>query len=251
MPFNVVIPARYASTRFPGKPLALIKGKPMIQHVHQRAIESGAEKVFVATDDKRIEDTCLSFGADVVMTDSQHENGTARIAEVVEKKSIDDEQIIINVQGDEPFIPPENIKQLAAMLDNNPNTQMSTLCHKIHDKDEVFNPNVVKVVMDESGHALYFSRSVIPYPRDFIKEGKLTCELSELPFAFYRHIGIYGYRAKFIKTYKALGDTTLSRYESLEQLRVLEKGYKIAVQASKVAPPQGVDTPEDLEKLKD
>lgn len=249
MSFTVVIPARYASTRFPGKPLVKVKDKPMIQHVYERAVASGAKAVFIATDDERIEDCCRSFCDSVVMTSSNHENGTSRIAEVIEKASISDDEIIINVQGDEPFIPPENIVQLAKLLTSNADVPMSTLCYPIDDEEDVFNPNVVKVVMDKQHRSLYFSRSAIPYPRDYMTNGALNVDFKDLPFSFMRHIGLYGYRAGFVKTYKDLSPTPLSVYESLEQLRVLEHGFDIVIEPANVAPPHGIDTPEDLAKL--
>ncbi|MEM0910859.1 MAG: 3-deoxy-manno-octulosonate cytidylyltransferase [Pseudomonadota bacterium] len=249
MSFTVVIPARYASTRFPGKPLVDVNGKPMIQHVFERSIASGASAVYIATDDKRICARCNQFCDSVVMTSSEHENGTSRIAEVIETKNIPDDEIIINVQGDEPFIPPENIVQLADLLSNNDEASMSTLSFPIDDAADIFNPNVVKVVTDKHDRALYFSRSPIPFARDFIKGNELTVTIDELPFTYMRHIGIYGSRAGFVKTYKALPPTPLSVHESLEQLRVLEHGFAILIASANVAPPHGIDTPADLEKL--
>ncbi len=221
----------------------------MIQHVFERAVESGANAVYIATDDNRIRERCVEFCDSVVMTSNAHENGTSRIAEVIESTCIKDDEIIINVQGDEPFIPPENIVQLAKLLIENTDAAMSTLCYPIDDEADIFNPNVVKAVVDEHQQALYFSRSAIPYAREYFSDNSLNVDINELPFSFMRHIGLYGYRASFVKTYKDLSPTPLSVHESLEQLRVLEHGYRILMASASVAPPHGIDTPEDLEKL--
>ena len=248
--FTVVIPARFASTRFPGKPLALIQQKPMIQHVYERALEAGATQIIVATDDPRIEAAAQSFGADVCMTSDNHQSGTTRISEVINIRGIDDSQIVINVQGDEPFIPAANIRQVADNLALYAHFPMATLCYPILDSADVLNPNIVKVVKDCQHKALYFSRAPIPYPRDAIKtdsEGVLV--LDKLDYSYYRHIGIYGYRAQFVKNFSNMSHSELESCESLEQLRVLEHGYAIHVDVAKDAPPHGVDTPEDLAKL--
>ncbi|MGQ8363933.1 3-deoxy-manno-octulosonate cytidylyltransferase [Glaciecola sp. 1036] len=249
MSFVVVIPARFASTRFPGKPLAVINGKTMLAHVFERAKESGANRIIVATDDHRISEEAQKFGAEVCMTSEDHQSGTSRISEVIEKCKIDAEQIIVNVQGDEPFIPPENIQQVADALLQHPQIPMSTLCYPITESSDLLNPNVVKVVTTKENLAIYFSRSVIPYPREYMQGNQLTCPLGDIPHTYYRHIGIYGYRAGFIDTYMKMPSANLEKIESLEQLKVLENGYDIMVQVSKKAPPHGVDTPEDLQKL--
>ncbi len=243
MSFTVVIPARYGSTRFPGKPLANIKGRPMIQHVYERAIESGAESVIIATDDPRIGETAESFNAKVCYTASTHSSGTERIAEVIEKESIAAERIVVNVQGDEPFIPAQNIAQVAENLAQQPDLQMSTLCFPIDNKKEIENPNVVKVVFDHAGKAMYFSRAPIPYDRSWVNNTQ------NMQAAYYRHIGIYAYRAKFVGEYLGLPVSQYEQIESLEQLRVLYSGYGIHVDLACEAPPHGVDTPEDLAKL--
>jgi len=240
MSFTVIIPARYQSTRLPGKPLADIAGKPMIEWVYQQALQAGAEKVIIATDDSRVEAAALAFGADVCMTSPLHESGTERLAEVVEKMAIPDDHIIVNVQGDEPLIPPEIITQVAENLAKS-QAPMATLSVDITDEEEAFNPNAVKVVTDEQGYALYFSRATIPWDRDaFAGQDK------HLPQPLQRHIGIYAYRAGFINTYINWAPSTLEKIECLEQLRVLWYGEKIHVAVAKKAPAAGVDTPEDL-----
>ncbi|WP_105903429.1 3-deoxy-manno-octulosonate cytidylyltransferase [Vibrio gangliei] len=241
MSFTVVIPSRYQSSRLPGKPLADIAGKPMVQWVHEQAIQAGAERVIVATDDARIEAVVKGFGGEVCMTSPDHQSGTERLAEVVEKMGIADDHIIVNVQGDEPLIPPSIIKQVADNLANS-TAPMATLGVNIDEPQEVFNPNAVKVVTDEQGYALYFSRASIPWDRDaWAKEDKTIRQ------PLMRHIGIYGYRAGFINTYINWQPSALEQIESLEQLRVLWYGEKIHVALAKEAPAAGVDTPEDLE----
>lgn len=242
MSFTVIIPARYSSTRFPGKPLALIKNKPMIQHVYERAIESGASKVIVATDDQRIADVCTKFDASICMTNPEHESGTERIAQVVEDMCIESNEIVVNVQGDEPFIPVENINQVASNLSNS-QMQMSTLCFPIEEFRDASNPNIVKVVKAKTGKALYFSRAMIPFDRASMGSAMAAQQV------YYRHIGIYAYRAGFITEYLSLSSSDYEVIESLEQLRVLYHGYDIHVEVAKCAPPHGVDTPEDLAKL--
>ncbi|NVD06935.1 3-deoxy-manno-octulosonate cytidylyltransferase [Vibrio sp. JPW-9-11-11] len=244
MSFTVVIPARYQSTRLPGKPLADIAGKPMIQWVYQQAIQAGAEKVIIATDDQRVEQVVKAFNGEVCMTSPDHQSGTERLAEVVDKMSIPDEHIIVNVQGDEPLIPPSIIKQVADNLADS-DAPMATLAVEINDEAEVFNPNAVKVVTDKDGYALYFSRATIPWDRDqFAGEPKLIAQ------PLMRHIGIYAYRAGFINTYINWQPTALEKIECLEQLRVLWHGEKIHVAVAKQAPAAGVDTPHDLEVVR-
>ncbi|MFH0256949.1 3-deoxy-manno-octulosonate cytidylyltransferase [Vibrio rumoiensis] len=241
MSFTVVIPSRYQSSRLPGKPLADIAGKPMVQWVHQQALQAGAERVIVATDDARIEAVVKSFGGEVCMTSPDHQSGTERLAEVVEKMGIADDHIIVNVQGDEPLIPPSIIKQVADNLANS-TAPMATLGVNIDEPEEVFNPNAVKVVTDEQGYALYFSRASIPWDRDAWASDNKTIRNPLM-----RHIGIYAYRAGFINTYINWQPSALEQIESLEQLRVLWYGEKIHVALAKEAPAAGVDTPEDLE----
>lgn len=252
MDFIVVIPARYGSTRFPGKPLALIQGKPMIQHVVERAIEAGAKKVIVATDDDRIANAVRTFDAEVCMTRNDHESGTTRIAEVLNSYGTSDDTIVVNVQGDEPFIPSVNIKQVARNLHDNADIPMATLAYPIADSQDIFNPNVVKVLADKNKRALYFSRAPIPFDRDVFAKQQTqrgNIDIGDLTSIYLRHIGIYGYRAGFVKTYDELAPTQLEKTESLEQLRVLWHGYPIHIDVARHAPPHGVDTPEDLQRL--
>lgn len=244
MSFTVVIPARYHSSRLPGKPLADIGGKPMIQWVYEQSIKSGAQQVVIATDDERVEQVALSFGATVCMTSSAHESGTERLAEVIEKMQIDSQQIIVNVQGDEPLIPPTIIKQVAQNLANS-DAPMSTLAVEIDHQSEVFNPNAVKVVTDKDGYALYFSRASIPWDRD-----NFATENRQVVQPLLRHIGIYAYRAGFINTYINWQPTALEKIECLEQLRVLWYGEKIHVDVALESPAAGVDTPEDLDAVR-
>ncbi|EGA66432.1 3-deoxy-manno-octulosonate cytidylyltransferase [Vibrio brasiliensis] len=244
MSFTVVIPARYQSTRLPGKPLADIGGKPMIQWVHEQALQAGADKVIIATDDERVEQVVKSFGGEVCMTSPDHESGTERLAEVVEKMAIPDDHIIVNVQGDEPLIPPSIIAQVADNLANS-QAPMATLAVEIDHEAEVFNPNAVKVVTDKDGYAMYFSRATIPWDRDNFAGQQQTVAQPLM-----RHIGIYAYRAGFINTYINWQPTTLEKIECLEQLRVLWYGEKIHVEVAKEAPAAGVDTPEDLEVVR-
>lgn len=243
-PFVVVIPARFASSRLPGKPLADIDGKPMVQWVYERAIASGALKAIVATDNQGVFDAVKAFGGEVVMTDEKHTSGTERIAEVVEKYDFSDDTIIVNVQGDEPMIPSSNIKQLAQNLSlcQSKGVGMATLAEPICSIAELQNPNVVKVATDKDGFAMYFSRSAIPYDRDGDKE--------TLNYGYLRHIGIYAYSTGFIKQYVSWPVSQLEQIESLEQLRVLWQGEKIHVAEAVEPPPAGVDTPEDLEQVR-
>lgn len=245
MAFTVIIPARYNSSRLPGKPLADIGGKPMVQHVYERAKQSGAERVVVATDDVRVEAAVQAFGGDVCMTSPDHESGTERLAEVVKLMGIDDDHTIVNVQGDEPLIPASIIAQVAENLQSS-QAPMATLGVAIEHEAEVFNPNAVKVVTDQNGFALYFSRATIPWDRDaYANEPKSAAKQPLM-----RHIGIYAYRAGFINTYINWAPSALEKIESLEQLRVLWYGERIHVALAIDAPPAGVDTPEDLEQVR-
>jgi len=249
MSFTVVIPARYASTRFPGKPLAELGGKPMIAHVYERACESEASRVVVATDDERIAAVAEGFGAEVVMTSADHPSGTDRLQEVAQKLGFFADEIIVNVQGDEPLIPAKIINQVAHNLAARPEAAISTLAEPIETVEALLNPNVVKVVTDREGMALYFSRAPIAWPRDaMIKNVQLT----ELPdsFSWRRHIGMYAYRVRFLNDYVSWPPAPIETCESLEQLRALWNGAKIHVDNALIAPPTGVDTPEDLERLR-
>ncbi|ELS9502809.1 3-deoxy-manno-octulosonate cytidylyltransferase [Vibrio parahaemolyticus] len=244
MSFTVVIPARYSSSRLPGKPLADIGGKPMVQWVYEQAMQAGADDVIIATDDERVSAAVEQFGGKVCMTSANHESGTERLAEVVEKMAIPADHIIVNVQGDEPLVPPVIIRQVADNLAAS-NAPMATLAVEIESEDEVFNPNAVKVVADERGYAMYFSRATIPWDRDnFSKQDKAIVN------PLMRHIGIYAYRAGFINTYVNWAPSALEQIECLEQLRVLWYGEKIHVAVAKEAPAAGVDTPEDLEAVR-
>jgi 3-deoxy-manno-octulosonate cytidylyltransferase (CMP-KDO synthetase) len=245
--FVVVIPARYASTRLPGKALLDIAGKPMVVHVAERARDSGAREVWVATDDERILQAVQAHGLHVMMTDAGHASGTDRIAEVAARLGWEDANIVVNVQGDEPRIAPELIREVAQALSSDREAAMSTACHVLHRPEDLFDPNVVKVVLDAKQHALYFSRATIPWARDaFARERNVIPE--ELPI--YRHIGIYGYRCGFLKQYAALEIPAIERFEALEQLRALWHGLRIAVAITEHAPEAGVDTPEDLEAVR-
>ncbi|GAB7219809.1 3-deoxy-manno-octulosonate cytidylyltransferase [Vibrio comitans] len=244
MSFTVIIPARYQSTRLPGKPLADICGKPMIEHVYRQAIQAGADQVIIATDDQRVADVATEFGGTVCMTSPDHESGTERLAEVVEKMGIAPDHIVVNVQGDEPLIPPVVIAQVADNLAAS-TAPMATLGVAIEDAEEAFNPNAVKVVTDNQGYALYFSRATIPWDRD-----QFAGDKAQLKQPLMRHIGIYAYRAGFIKKYINWAPSALEKIESLEQLRVLWYGEKIHVALAKQTPPPGVDTPEDLEAVR-
>lgn len=242
-PFVVIIPARYDSTRLPGKPLADIGGKPMIQWVYEQSIASGASQVIVATDDQRVVEAVKSFGGDVCMTDKSHNSGTERLAEVITKQEFGADTIVVNVQGDEPLIPSDNIRQVAQNLANAKAAQMATLSVKINTVEEAFNPNAVKVVCDSNGYALYFSRSTIPYDRNHFLNNE---DISTIGDFYQRHIGIYAYHAGFIQRYVKWSESPLEHIEMLEQLRVLWHGEKIHVAEAAVSPHAGVDTPDDL-----
>ena len=235
--FVVIIPARYASSRFPGKPLADIGGKPMVVRVCERAAKSGAAAVHVATDDERIATAVRAHGHQAIMTRADHPSGTDRLAEAARKLKLSEKQIVVNVQGDEPLIAPRLIAQVARILERKRDAAVSTACHAIHDAESLANPNVVKVVLDAEGYALYFSRAQIPYPR----EPGAVC---------YRHAGIYGYRVSFLKRYSRLKASPLEKAEALEQLRVLWHGHRIAVAVSETEIPPGVDTPQDLDAVR-
>jgi 3-deoxy-manno-octulosonate cytidylyltransferase (CMP-KDO synthetase) len=253
MSFVVVIPARFESSRLPGKVLADINGKPMIQWVVEKAQQSGASQVIVATDNDEVAEVVSSFGGEVCKTRADHQSGTERLAEVMEIYDFDNDQVIVNVQGDEPFIPAENIAQVARNLANQQRTsqqqaRMATLAVHIHGVEEAFNPNAVKVLTDKHGYAMYFSRSTIPYDRTrFLNEDNVA----SIGDFYLRHIGIYAYRAGFIKDYVQWPASQLEQIESLEQLRVLWQGEKIHVAVAETRlEVEGVDTPEDLEKAR-
>lgn len=245
MSFIAIIPARFASSRLPGKPLADIGGKPMVVHVMERAKESGADRVIVATDHPDVFAAVEAAGGEVCMTRADHQSGTERLAEVIELYGFSDEDIIVNVQGDEPLVPPVIIKQVAENLASC-EAGMATLAVPIETAEEAFNPNAVKVVMDAKGYALYFSRATIPWERErFAKSKETVCD------TFLRHIGIYAYRAGFIRRYVNWAPSPLEHIELLEQLRVLWYGEKIHVAVAKEVPSVGVDTPEDLQRVRE
>jgi 3-deoxy-manno-octulosonate cytidylyltransferase (CMP-KDO synthetase) len=235
--FTVLIPARYASSRFPGKPLADLAGKPMIVHVCERAAQSGAAAVHVATDDERIARAVHEAGHAAVMTRTDHASGTDRLAEAARVLRLPADAVVVNVQGDEPLIEPVLIRAVAERLVRERAAPMASACHAIHDAAQAASPHVVKVVLDAAGYALYFSRARIPYARD----GEATC---------YRHAGIYAYRASFLEHYAELSPAPLEQAEALEQLRALWHGHRIALVVSETDIPPGVDTPADLDAVR-
>jgi 3-deoxy-manno-octulosonate cytidylyltransferase (CMP-KDO synthetase) len=240
----VIIPARYESTRLPGKALADIHGKPLIQWVYELACQSRARHVLIATDDERIREAAQGFGADVCMTAGSHQSGTDRIAEVVRTRAIADEELIVNLQGDEPLMPPKLIDQVADALLSHERAVMATAAHSIREEEDYLDPNVVKVVTDAEGYALYFSRAAIPWHRDAMSAGAPPATPG------LRHIGLYVSGARFIRTYTAWPPCPLERAEALEQLRVLWHGERIAVCEAEEEPGPGVDTPADLERVR-
>ncbi|TPG65102.1 3-deoxy-manno-octulosonate cytidylyltransferase [Ewingella americana] len=245
MSFIVIIPARFASSRLPGKPLADINGKPMVIHVMERALESGADRVIVATDHPDVFSAVQAAGGEACMTRADHQSGTERLAEVIEHYGFTDEDIIVNVQGDEPLVPPLIIRQVAENLASC-EAGMATLAVPISSAEEAFNPNAVKVVMDINGYALYFSRAAIPWERERFAKSK-----ESVGDTFLRHIGIYAYRAGFVRRYVSWAPSQLENIELLEQLRVLWYGEKIHVAVAKAIPSVGVDTPEDLQRVRE
>lgn len=245
--FIVVIPARLRSTRLPGKPLLPIAGKPMVQHVWEQARKSGATRVVIATDDASIVDACQAFGAEVLLTRADHESGTDRLAEVAAQLGLPADAIVVNVQGDEPLIPPVIIDQVAANLAAHPEAGIATLAEPIPDPATVFNPNAVKVVSNRRGLALTFSRAPLPWARDTFANGP-----QQLPegVPYRRHIGMYAYRVGFLQDFVNWGPCWLEQVEALEQLRALWHGVGIHVEDAIEAPAVGVDTPEDLERVR-
>ncbi|WP_374592866.1 3-deoxy-manno-octulosonate cytidylyltransferase [Aquabacterium sp.] len=246
MHFTVLIPARLASTRLPRKPLADIGGLPMVVRVAQRAASSGALRVVVAADDAAIVEACKAHGVQAVLTRVDHVNGSDRLAEACALLGLDGDDLVVNVQGDEPLIDPQLINACARLLVERPDCVMSTAAHALHAPDEFTNPNIVKVVTDLAGRALYFSRAPIPWWRDGYAQG-VTTLAHPAPL---RHIGLYGYRAGFLRRFPQLAISPLETIESLEQLRVLWHGERIAVHVAEQAPGPGVDTPADLERVR-
>ena len=245
--FTVVIPARLRSTRLPGKPLLPIAGKPMVQHVWEQARKSSATRVVIATDDPSIVAACQAFGAEVLLTREDHESGTDRLAEVASQLGLAADAIVVNVQGDEPLIPPAIIDQVAANLAAHPEAGIATLAEPIEDVEVLFNPNAVKVSTDRNGLALTFSRAPLPWARDAFAQGR-----EQLPAGvpYRRHIGMYAYRVGFLQDFVGWGPCGLEQTESLEQLRALWNGVRIHVADALQAPPVGVDTLEDLERVR-
>ncbi len=250
--FYAVIPARYASTRLPGKPLADIAGKPMVVRVAERAVMSGAREVWVATDHEAVADAVRAHGYQVCMTSPDCASGTDRLAEVAVRLAWPDEAVVVNVQGDEPLIDPELVRRTAELLHARQDAAMATVCHALHDAREVFNPNVVKVVLDGQGNALYFSRAPIPWARDAWAGLTPDSPLALLPplppgLPVFRHVGLYAYRVGFLKAYPHLSRPALEEFEALEQLRALWHGHRIAVVITEQPCPPGVDTAAELE----
>lgn len=239
MTFKVVIPARYASTRLPGKPLLTLAGRPMVEHVWRLAQDCGAQEVLVATDDERIATAARAFGATVVLTSAEHPSGTDRLAEVAHHCQWSDATVVVNVQGDEPLLPAANVRQVAALLTADPTAAIATLRTPITTREDFVDPNVVKVVADAHGRALYFSRAPIPWPRD---------AADSLPTAF-RHLGLYAYRVGALRQIAALPPSPLENTERLEQLRAMEAGLRIVIATAQALPGPGVDTAADLERV--
>lgn len=240
--YHVVIPARMASQRLPGKPLLPIAGKPLIEHVYRRACEATAQSVIIATDSPELQAAAKKFGAEVVMTSPAHESGSDRIAECIDKQGWPDDSLVVNLQGDEPLMPASLITHVAETLKNDKQAVVATSCVRIVNPAEINDPNIVKVVTDRLGHALYFSRAAIPFLRD---------PESEIERRVFRHIGLYAYRCGFLAEFTQFTPSSLEHVEALEQLRVLWYGGKIAVLETTVDPGHGVDTPDDLQRIRD
>lgn len=243
MAYTVVIPARFGSTRLPGKPLLDIGGRPMVQRVWEQASNSAAQRVVIATDDERILEACRGFGAEALMTSSEHPCGTDRLQEVAGQLGLPEEHVVVNVQGDEPMIPPRVIDQVAANLHDHPGAGIATLCEDIASWEDLCSPDVVKVVCDADGMALYFSRAVIPWPRD---GGPGQAGAIDKSGQWLRHIGIYAYRTGFLNRFVGWPPAPLEQLESLEQLRALHNGIGIHVAIADEAVPPGIDTEDDL-----
>ncbi|MEP7180620.1 MAG: 3-deoxy-manno-octulosonate cytidylyltransferase [Betaproteobacteria bacterium] len=247
MTFTVLIPARYASTRLPGKPLADIAGVPMVVRVAMRARDAGADRIVVATDDERVRAAVAAHGVEVCLTAADHPTGTDRLAEAAAELGLADDAIVVNVQGDEPLLEPALIRSMADLLAAHPDASIATACHLIDDPAEAFNPNVVKVVTDARGYALYFSRATIPWARD-----AFAADRAQVPegLPLYRHYGLYAYRVRFLRAFPALAPAPIERFEALEQLRALWHGFRIVVAVTAGTPAPGVDTPEDLARVR-
>ncbi|MGC3963846.1 MAG: 3-deoxy-manno-octulosonate cytidylyltransferase [Rhodocyclaceae bacterium] len=251
VPFKAVIPARFASTRLPGKPLADIGGKPMVVRVAERAQAAGAAEVWIATDHAEVADAVRAAGMQVIMTRPDHPSGTDRLGEVVDALGWRDDDIVVNVQGDEPLIDPAVVARVATVLADDKSAAIATAAHPIHTAEEFLNPAAVKVVCDAAGRAMYFSRAPMPWPRDAFSAGQVAAG-KPLPAGFVplRHVGLYAYRVAFLRAYGKLAPAPVESIEMLEQLRALWHGYGICVERLADAPPAGVDTPEDLERVR-
>ena len=247
MSFTVLIPARYASTRLPGKPLLDLAGRPLVIRVAERARASGAQRTVIATDDERIRAAAEAHGVEAILTRADHPTGTDRLAEAAQALRLEDDAIVVNVQGDEPLLEPTLIRGVAEELRSHPDAAIATACHPLDDPAEAFNPNVVKVVLDRAGCALYFSRATIPWAREAFARGRGTIPHG-LPL--YRHYGLYAYRASFLRAYPALAEAPIERFEALEQLRALWHGYRIVVRIAGGTPAPGVDTQDDLDRVR-
>ena len=247
MSFTILIPARFASTRLPGKPLADIAGKPMVVRVAERAMGSGATRVVVATDDERVRAAVAAHGIDVCMTRADHQTGTDRLAEAATQIGLRDDDIVVNVQGDEPLLDAALMRRMAELLAARTDAAIATACHPLNDPSEAFNPNVVKVVLDASGAALYFSRAPIPWAREAFAQTRDTLPPA-LPI--YRHYGLYAYRMSFLREFPTLAPAPIEHFEALEQLRALWHGYRIVVEVTHGTPAPGIDTPEDLARVR-
>ncbi len=247
MTFHVIIPARYGSTRLPGKVLADIQGRPMLRHVYDNARASGAERVVVATDSERVAEACRAFGGEVCMTSREHPTGTDRLAEAAQRLGLADDAVVVNVQGDEPLLPQQLIHQVANDLATHGDADIATLCEPVRSAGELFDPHVVKVVRDAAGYALYFSRAPIPWHRD-----GFSATERQLPpgGSHYRHLGLYAYRVAYLRFFASHPPCEVERLESLEQLRALHGGHRIHVAVALTPPGMGVDTPEDLERVR-
>lgn len=247
MSFVVIVPARLASTRLPRKPLADIGGAPMVVRVAQRALASRADRVVVAADDAEVSAACRDHGIESILTSPAHETGTDRLAEAARTLGLASEQVVVNVQGDEPLLEPALMRRMAELLGRHPDASIATACHPIDDASEAFNPNVVKVVTDARGYALYFSRAAIPWARDAFAAGRDALP-EGLPIR--RHYGLYAYRVAFLGAFPKLAPAPIERFEALEQLRALWHGHRIVVEETRGTPAPGVDTPEDLERVR-
>ena len=247
MSFIAVVPARMASTRLPDKPLVDICGEPMVVRTARRALASDASRVLVATDDTRIQAAAIDHGIESLLTRADHPSGTDRLAEVAEQLVLDDDAVLVNVQGDEPLIDPSLIDAVARLLHDEPQAAMATCACPFTEAQAFFDPNAVKVVCNAAGHALYFSRAPIPWARNAFAESR--AQLPDMLGALH-HIGLYAYRAGFLRRFRSLPQGPLEKWESLEQLRALENGHVIAVHVTRTTPAPGVDTPEDLERVR-